>query len=151
MTDVTAFEDIPLPAQRVWDVIGDFGGIRKWAISVQDETLSGTASESRSGADAGGAAPGRIRTLTLGDGSTVREALIESSQFSYSYSLLDRPGMSDYRGTVAVIPLDPAHCRIVLITHLNVSAQLSDADITARYTRFLAGNLKAMKKALALA
>jgi hypothetical protein len=149
MTDVTAFEDISLPVQRVWDVIGDFGGIRKWAASVQAEALSdGDADAGRE--SAGGAAGRRIRTLTLGDGSTVREALIESSQFSYSYSLLDRPGMSDYRGTVAVIPLDPGHCRIVLITHLSASAQLTDADITARYTRFLAGNLKAMKKALAL-
>src|SRR6185437_7691680 len=35
MTDVSTFEDVILPADTVWNVIGDFGGIRKWAVLVQ--------------------------------------------------------------------------------------------------------------------
>jgi hypothetical protein len=130
-----AHEDIALPAQRVWDVIGDFGGIRKWATAVQDERL-----------ESGGDVP--VRVLTMGNGNTVRESMIAGSQFSYTYTLLDQPTPSDYRGTVAVIPLDPQHSRIVLITHVSATGEVTEEDLTARYTAFVTGNMKAMKRAL---
>ena len=43
MADVSTFEDVNLPADTVWSVIGDFGGIRKWAVLVQGETVEDTA------------------------------------------------------------------------------------------------------------
>jgi hypothetical protein len=64
--------------------------------------------------------------------------------------MVDRPEMADYRSTVAVIPLDSAHSRIELIMHLSPSEGQTDEDVTARYTRNLRGNLRAMKKALGL-
>jgi hypothetical protein len=135
MADVSTHEDFALSAQDVWDAIGDFGGIRKWAPVIEKVDIE----------DSPG---GAIRVLTLGDGSVVREALIASSQYSYSYTILDRPATPDYRGTVAVIPLDSANSRIVLIVHLSATSELSDEDITARYSKFVAGNMKAMKRAI---
>jgi hypothetical protein len=81
----------------------------------------------------------------------VKERLATQSQYSYTYTMVDRPEMADYRSTVAVIPLDPTHSRIELIMHLSPSESLTDEDITARYSRNLRGNLRAMKKALGLA
>jgi hypothetical protein len=135
MADVSTYEDVPLPADKVWSVIGDFAGIRKWAVLVQNETLEETPA-------------GKVRSLTMPDGRIVREALAASAQYAYTYTMLDRPEMADYRSTVAVIPLDPSHSRIELIVHLSASEGQTDEDITARYTRNLRGNLKAMKKAL---
>ena len=138
MADVSTFEDVNLPADKVWSVIGDFAGIRKWAVLVQGETVEDTPN-------------GKIRTLQMPEGRVVRERLAASSQYSYTYTMVDRPEMADYRSTVAVIPLDPTHSRIELIMHLSPSEGQTDEDITARYTRNLRGNLRAMKKALGLA
>ncbi len=138
MADVTTFEDIALPADKVWSVIGDFGGIRKWAVLVEGESVEDTPA-------------GKVRTLRMPEGRVVKERLAASSQYSYTYTMVDRPEMADYRSTVAAIPLDDATTRIVLIVHLSPSEGVTDEDITARYTRNLRGNLRAMKKALGVA
>jgi Polyketide cyclase / dehydrase and lipid transport len=137
MADISTFEDVNLPADKVWSVIGDFAGIRKWAVLVQAETVEDTAD-------------GKVRTLTMPEGRVVKERLAASSQYSYTYTMLDRPEMADYRSTVAVIPLDADNSRITLIAHLSPSEGQTEEDITARYTRNLRGNLRAMKKALGL-
>lgn len=137
MAEATIYEDVPLPAAQVWGVIGDFANIRKWAVVVNDEKQE---------EDAGR----RVRVLTMADGSVVKEALVSSSQFSYTYTMVDRPSVKDYRSTVAVVPLDESSCRIELIVHVGVSEGQTEEDLTARYARFVGGNLKAMKKALGL-
>ena len=138
MADVSTFEDIPLPADKVWSVIGDFAGIRKWAVLVVSESVEDTAQ-------------GKIRTLNMPENRVVKERLAAQSQYSYTYTMVDRPEMADYRSTVAVIPLDDNTSRIELIMHLSPSEGVTDEDITARYTRNLRGNLRAMKKALGVA
>jgi hypothetical protein len=138
MADVSTFEDVNLPADTVWNVIGDFGGIRKWAVLVQGESVEDTPA-------------GKVRTLQMPENRVVKERLAAQSQYSYTYTMVDRPEMADYRSTVAVIPLDDAHSRIELIMHLSPSEGQTDEDITARYTRNLRGNLRAMKKALGIA
>src|ERR1700727_3053162 len=138
MAEVSTFEDVQLPADTVWNVIGDFAGIRKWAVLVQSGTVEDTPS-------------GKIRTLVMPENRVVKERLAMQSQYSYTYTMVDRPEMADYRSTVAVIPLDAAHSRIELIMHLSPSEGQTDEDITARYTRNLRGNLRAKKKAWGLA
>jgi hypothetical protein len=137
MADVSTFEDVNLPADTVWNVIGDFGGIRNWAVLVQSESVEDTAT-------------GKVRTLVMPENRVVKERLAAQSQYSYTYTMVERPEMADYRSTVAVIPLDSGHSRIELIMHLSPSEGQTDEDITARYTRNLRGNLRAMKKALGL-
>jgi len=137
MTDVSTFEDVEMPADAVWNVIGDFGGIRKWAVLVQSETIEDTPS-------------GKIRTLAMPENRIVKERLVVQSQYSYTYAMVDRPEMADYRSTVAVFPLDDKHCRITLIVHMTPAEGQTDEEITARYTRNLRGNLRAMIKALGL-
>ena len=137
MADVSTFEDVPLPADKVWSVIGDFGGIRKWAVLVQGETVENTPA-------------GKVRTLQMPENRVVKELLACESQYSYTYTMVDRPEMKDYRSTVAVVPLDAGNSRIELIVHMSPSEGQTDEDITARYTRSLRGNMKAMKRALGL-
>jgi hypothetical protein len=136
MVDVTVSEDVQLGADAVWSVIGDFGGIRKWATVVDSESVAQTAD-------------GTVRTLTMAGGRVVREAQAFASPYSYTYTILDQPEPGDYRGTIAVIPLDEAHSRIELITHVTMPPG-QEEDAAARYTRFLQGNLKAMKMALGI-
>jgi len=134
MADLTDYADVDLPAQRVWDVIGDFAAISKWATIIQGEHTEDTPD-------------GRVRTLTMGPDRTVREREVVSSQFSYTYTMLDRPPTFEYRSTIAVIPLDASHSRIQLVLHV-VDPETDDSALTERYTKFLRGNLKAMRAAL---
>ena len=78
MADLTDYADVDLPAQQVWDVIGDFAAISKWASIIKEQTTEDTPE-------------GRVRTLTMGPDRTVRELEVVSSQFSYTYAMLDRP------------------------------------------------------------
>jgi uncharacterized protein YndB with AHSA1/START domain len=134
MADLTDYADVDLPAQQVWDVIGDFAAIGKWATVIQGETTEDTPD-------------GRVRTLTMGPDRTVREREVVTSQFSYTYTMLDRPPTYEYRSTIAVIPLDASHSRIQLVLHV-VDPEADDSALAERYTRFLRGNLKAMRAAL---
>ena len=138
MADVSTFEDVNLPADKVWGTIGDFAGIRKWAVLVEKESVEDTPE-------------GKVRTLNMPEGRVVRELLAAQSQYAYTYTMLGRPEMATYRSTVAAIPLDANNTRITLIVHLEPSEGLTDEDIVTRYTRSLRGNLRAMKKALGLA
>jgi uncharacterized protein YndB with AHSA1/START domain len=134
MADLTDYADIDLPAQQVWDVVGDFAAISKWASIIKEQTTEDTPE-------------GRVRTLTMGPDRKVRELEVVSSQFSYTYAMLDRPPAYEYRSTIAVIPLDAGHSRIVLIHHV-VDPDQDDTALTERFTKFLRGNLKAMRAAL---
>ena len=137
MADVTSFEDVPLPADKVWSVIGDFAGIRKWAVLVQSETVEDTPA-------------GKVRLLTMGNGATVRELLVTSSDHSYTYTMADHGDTGAYRSTLAAIPLDESLTRIELILHATPSGDQTEEALVERYTKFGRGNIKAMKKALGL-
>ena len=134
MADLTEYADVDLPAQQVWDVIGDFAAISKWASIVQGQTTDDTPE-------------GRVRTLTMSPDRTVRELEVVSSQFSYTYAMLDRPPTYEYRSTIAVIPLDAGRSRILLV-HRVVDPEQDDSALADLYTKFLRGNLKAMRAAL---
>ena len=137
MAIVSNHEDVALPADKVWDVIGDFSAIRKWAVLVKSETVEETPA-------------GKVRSLVMPDDRVVKELLAASSQYAYTYTMLDRPEMADYRSTVAVIPLDKNNSRIELIVRLSASGDTTEEQITERYSKNLRGNLRAMKKALGL-
>jgi uncharacterized protein YndB with AHSA1/START domain len=134
MADLTDHADVDLPAQQVWDVIGDFAAISKWAPRIQGQTTEDTPD-------------GRVRTLPMGPDRVVRELEVVTSQFSYTYGMLDRAPTYEYRSTVAVIPLDKGRSRILLDLHV-VDPETDDSALTERYTKFLRGNLKAMRTAL---
>ncbi len=138
MAVVSYHEDIALPADKIWSVIGDFAGIRKWAVLVKSESVQDTPA-------------GKVRSLVMPDDRVVKELLACSSQYSYTYTMLERPEMADYRSTVAVIPLDANNSRVELIVSLSASGDTTEEQITERYTKNLRGNLRAMKKALGLA
>jgi Polyketide cyclase / dehydrase and lipid transport len=138
MADISNAEDVPLSADRVWNVIGDFGGIRKWAVLVQQESVEDTPA-------------GKVRTLHMPEGRVVKERLVTSSQYAYTYAMIDRPDMPGYRSTIAVVPLDANTSRITLVVHMDTTDAASEEEVTTRYTRNLRGNLRAMKKALGLA
>ncbi|HZC15413.1 MAG TPA: SRPBCC family protein [Caulobacteraceae bacterium] len=136
MHEVTVGEDVPLSADAVWSVIGDFSGIRKWATAVEGESTEQTSE-------------GKVRTLNMPGGRTVRELLADEGEHFYTYTL-DRPDMKAYFSTVSVRPKGADSSRIELV----VKFEPKDADkleeTRDQMGRFCGGNLKAMRRALGL-
>ena len=134
MHAVTVIEDVPLGADAVWGVIGDFSGIRKWASLVQNETTEQTSE-------------GKVRTLTMPDGRVIRELLTDEGARFYTYTL-DRPDMKAYFSTVSVKPAGEAASRIELVVRFNPKDEDALAETSEQLTKFCRGNIKAMKRAL---
>jgi len=138
--NAVATEEVPLSADAVWKVIGDYDDIRKWAPAI-----IATKSEQTPA--------GKVRTLTMPpDGKLVAELLRAETPTSYTYSVIGADGKpADATSTVAVVAIDAGKSRIELSGAFDAAAGQSAEDTIAGKTKFLRGNLKAMKRALGLA
>ena len=140
MLTAIASEEVPLSADTVWKVIGDFDDIRKWAPAVM-ATRSEQTPE------------GKVRTLTMPpEGREVRELLHAQVEYSYTYKFIgETPSARNYFGTVSVVPVSAESSRIELKSEFDAGAGLTDEEAVANMTKGVRGNLKAMKRALGLA
>jgi hypothetical protein len=91
-------QKIRLRAQplKVWAIAGDFCAIKDWHPLVADCQKT----------EEGGAT---FRTLTLKDGGTIKEKLLESGDTSYSYEIIESPlPVTNYQAKFRVEdPRDP--------------------------------------------
>ena len=136
MHEVRAGDDVPLGAEAVWAVIGDFSGIRKWAPALEGESTEMTPK-------------GKVRTLTMPGGRQVVELCTDEGPHHYTYTL-DRPDLKAYFSTVSVVPGDAGNSRIELIIRYEPNDASGLETATENMTKFCRGNLKAMKRALGL-
>ena len=137
--NAVATEEVSMSADAVWKVIGDYDDIRKWAPAILATKSEQTPA-------------GKVRTLTMPpDGKLVAELLRAESPYSYTYSVIGADGKAaDATGTVAVVAIDGGKSRIELSGTFDAAAGQSAEDAIAGKTKFLRGNLKAMKRALGL-
>jgi hypothetical protein len=90
---------IPAPVDQIWGFLRDFARVDAWHPDVTNVSIEGT--------DAGPRA-GQERTITLRDGSVMRERLLalDDVQHSYQYSLIESPlPVSEHSSTVALFPV----------------------------------------------
>ena len=109
------------PAQKVWDLTGDFGGLKNWLPGVTDCQVAGSGAR-----DQGGNA---TRAVHIMDGSVTRESLesFDDQAMSYRYGILEAKGFdsnSSYFGTFTVVPQGDAGCEIVWRAEYTVPAEL---------------------------
>ncbi|RWO83328.1 MAG: SRPBCC family protein [Mesorhizobium sp.] len=74
----------------VWQKIGDFCAIQTWhpAVSKCEQSEEGGAT---------------YRTLTTTDGGAIKEKLVEQTDTSYTYDIIDSPlPVENYRATISV-------------------------------------------------
>ena len=135
MRKLTLAEQAPVSADKAWSVIGDFSAIRKWAPIVDAESTVETPE-------------GKLRTLVLRGGRTVSELMTSGGAYHYTYTL-ERPDMKSYHSTVAVAPIDESAAMIELTVQFEPADGVEMADATDGFVKFLSGNLKAMKRAIA--
>ena len=105
MASVNIQEEVAAPANRVWDLISDFGGIQKFA----DPRFI-------TNCDCDGNTPGSVRTITLADGENIQERLetLEHDAYRFSYSILGECSIPvrNYVATTKVTAIDKNRCQI---------------------------------------
>jgi mxaD protein len=80
------------PAARIWERVGGWGTIHEWHPAIE-----ATAVESD--------AVGGHRTITLGDGATIKERLdnMDPGSMTYAYTWIEHPmPLDEYQGTIRV-------------------------------------------------
>lgn len=98
MPDVYESSVVEAPAQEVWETIRDFGNLDDWYPGIEPDAI-------HLENDKAGDAVGAIRVLRMPGDVTIREQLVEHSDYkrSYTYRILEYPlPLEDYRATLAV-------------------------------------------------
>ncbi|NED00203.1 SRPBCC family protein [Streptomyces sp. SID6648] len=90
MAGTTASTELPVPADRVWQLIGGFDSLPDWLPYIPTSELS---------------EGGRVRTLVNEEGGVIVERLetFDNAARSYSYSILRAPfPVTGYLSTITV-------------------------------------------------
>ncbi|OUT78791.1 MAG: hypothetical protein CBB82_02880 [Betaproteobacteria bacterium TMED22] len=96
---------IDAPAEKVWEIVSDFGGLHRWLVFIEDtKIILGKNREQ-----------GAIRLLTRRNGTKVEERLVEYDPYrmtaSYTY-VQGQPLSSDYYSTMTVLGLDDGRSQV---------------------------------------
>ena len=80
MSSVKISDRINAPADRVWELVGDFGGIERFSTGFKSVTCSGTG-------------VGAIRTITLPNDTQIQERcdLLDAKRRTLDYSIVAGP------------------------------------------------------------
>jgi hypothetical protein len=123
------------PAEKVWETIGEFGGLADWHPAAVACTTS------EDGGDV-------IRTIAIPGGGSLIEKLeaLSSKQFSMIYSIVDGPlPVANYRSTLKLERNGDEACKAVWSGEFNASGaddEAAEAVIRGIYT----SGLDALKK-----
>lgn len=126
--EVASSATVPGTPDAVWQKIGDFCAIQAWhpAVAKCEQT------------DEGGATH---RTLTLADGGTIKEKLVQQTDTSYTYEIVESPlPVENYRATFSVLA-DGDRTRVDWRGSFDAKGQ-SDADAKAVISDIYKGGLE---------
>lgn len=103
MATLTVRDEIAAPADKVWDLIRDFGGIDEWAAGVESCSVEGEG-------------VGAVRTLGMPGGLSLQERLEshDDAAKSFSYAIVGNPPLpfANYLSTVKLAEAGPGRCAI---------------------------------------
>jgi len=131
MATASASVDIPVPPDRVWQLIGGFGSLSDWNPSLKLELEEG----------------GRVRHLVTPDGIVFVERLMAFDERgrSYSYGILQSPfPQKDYLSTLRVGEIDGGKGSRVEWSGTFAPVGVSDAEISGIFQGVYDGGLKAL-------
>ncbi len=99
MPNVSMDVHLPVTAQQLWDVVGNFGGMPKWHPAVESSELEDG---------------GHKRTLNLMGGGKIVETLehVADDEWTYTYAIVDSPlPVANYTATMKVHQNEDGTCR----------------------------------------
>ena len=132
---------VDAPAEEVWAVIRDFGGLSGWHPGVAESTIEEGLPADRVGC---------IRHLRLGDGAVIRERLLHLSdpERSYSYNFETTPfAVQNYHATLRVTPVtDSGRSFVEWWTTFDCPPERSEEWVKTFAGAVFKGGLDALKK-----
>ncbi|MFE6165269.1 SRPBCC family protein [Streptomyces sp. NPDC056486] len=137
MASTSASIEIPVPADRVWQLIGGFDSLPDWLPFIP-------ASESSEG--------GRVRSLTSEDGGVIVERLLtfDDKARTYSYSILKAPfPATDYVATLTVHEVPGEDASRVEWSGVFTPVGVGDDEVVALFHGIFSDGLAALKQTLA--
>jgi len=136
MASVKVSDRIDAPVEKVWDLIGDFGGIQRYSSGFKSVTCTGSG-------------VGAVRTITLPNDAQIQERceLLDAARRTLDYSII--AGALPLTGYLARIQLaeDGAGTRIEWSSSFEPK-DISDAQGIAMVEGIYTGGIKGIKKAL---
>src|SRR5207244_2013577 len=104
MANVSVSEPIGAPAAKVWELLGDFGGVARWGGALVESC------------SVDGVGVGAVRTVRLQGGTSIQErceALDEAGR-ALTYSIIGTSPIPirDYLATCRVVATGPNECRV---------------------------------------
>ena len=126
MEEVTVRQTFPHAAAKVWQITGDFGGLKNWLPGVVSCTVQGEGAR-----DQGGNA---LRVVQLLDGSVARESLesFDATRMHYVYAIKEAKGFSpeqQFSARFQVSPIAPDGCEVIWTARFSVPEDLSQDKI----------------------
>ena len=136
---VTEEGTINKDADTVWSVIGDFGGLTKWMGGGNMKLeLKGTATDA-----------GSTRTLTMGNGFSITEALVnyDADNRSYSYIAISGGGsVKNYLSTLHVEPTGKDTCKVIWSATFDPKEGSDDASAKQGMSNVYKGAIAGIQK-----
>ncbi|MFJ7327775.1 SRPBCC family protein [Streptomyces cyaneofuscatus] len=136
MATTTATIELPVPADRVWQLIGGFDSLPDWLPYIPTSDLS---------------EGGRVRTLVNEDGGVIVERLeaFDNAARSYSYSILQAPfPVTGYLSTIAVHAGEGPDSARVEWSGTFTPDGIGDDEATGLFHGIYADGLAALKQSL---
>jgi polyketide cyclase/dehydrase/lipid transport protein len=104
MTDVKVSETVAAPAAKVWELLGDFGGVAKWGgAMLQNVKVEGEG-------------VGAVRRIGLPGGMEIAERLeaFDAAKRSLTYSIVGKSPIpiKNYQSVCSVVETGANSCRV---------------------------------------
>lgn len=134
MAKAAAFIEIPVQADKVWQLIGGFNALPNWLPYIPQSELQ---------------EDGRVRHLANPDGSVIIERLMafDEKERSYSYHILQAPfPVKDYYSTLRVKKNDDGNSSRVEWFGEFTPVDVSDQEASSLFQGIYEDGLKALKE-----
>lgn len=136
---VTEEGDLNVNADKVWSVIGDFGGLTKFMGGGNMKLeLTGTSTDA-----------GSTRTLSMDNGFSITEALVDydAENRSYSYIAINGGGsVKNYLSTLHVEPTGKNSCKIIWSATFDPKEGADDATAKQGMSNIYKGAIAGIQK-----
>lgn len=136
MATTSASIEIPVAADRVWQLIGGFNALPDWLPYIPTSALS---------------EGGRVRSLATPDGEVIVERLeaFSNRDRSYSYSFISAPfPVRDYLATLQVREIAGREAALVVWSGSFVADGVSDDEVTSLFHGIYRAGLEALAQRL---
>ncbi len=137
MAEVRVEEEVEATPEKVWELVREFGGVKKWNEGIDSCEVEG-------------AGVGSVRTLKMG-GIEIQERLEHTDDIgrTFSYSIVAGPvPVENYLASMTIHDAGPDRARITWQGSFDAKG-VPEEDCAKLFTGVYQGGIAALRKALA--